>query len=82
MLAHERACRAELADVLAAEIDAGRLPNPAALSAPFRPEEASVPSVAVDLVPLGAYDELVGITAVPANSNPGLIRGQACPAAL
>ena len=72
MLAHERACEAELADVLAAEIDAGRLPNLAALCARFRPEETPIPNVTVDLVPLGAYDELASITAVPANSNSGV----------
>jgi len=43
-----------------------------ALRARFRPEETSIPSVAVDLVPLGAYDELVGITAVAAASNSGV----------
>src|SRR6516165_10798241 len=69
MLAHERACEAELADVLAVEIDVGRLPDLAALRARFRPEETPIPNVAVDLVPLGAYDELASITAVPANSN-------------
>jgi len=71
MLAHEHACEAELADALDADFRAGRLPNVAALSARFRPEEASIPSVAVDLVPLGAYDELVSITLTPANSNSG-----------
>jgi transposase InsO family protein len=69
MLAHERACEAQLADVLAVEIDAGRLPDLAALRARFRPEETPIPSVTVDLVPLGAYDELTSISAVPANSN-------------
>ncbi|HKA58547.1 MAG TPA: IS21 family transposase [Gemmatimonadales bacterium] len=72
MLAHERACEAELADVLVAEIDAGRLPDAAALCARYQPEEASIPAVAVDLVPLSVYDELAGITVVPANSNKGV----------
>jgi transposase InsO family protein len=71
MLAHERACEAELADALDADLHAGRLPDVAALSDRFRPEEASIPSVAVDLVPLSTYDELVGITLTPANSNSG-----------
>jgi transposase InsO family protein len=66
MLAHERACEAELAAALAADLDAGRLPDLAALRACFRPAEAPIPSVAVDLVPLDAYDELA---AVVANSN-------------
>jgi hypothetical protein len=54
MLAHERTCEAELADVFAAEIDAGRLSDLSALRAHFRPEETPIPSVAVGLVPLGA----------------------------
>lgn len=72
MLAHERACEAELADVLAAEFDAGRVPDLAVLRARFRPEETPIPSVTVDLVPLGAYDELAAITVLPANSNSGV----------
>jgi hypothetical protein len=71
MLAHERGCEVELADVLAADLHAERLPDVVALRDRFRPEEASIPSVAVDLVPLGAYDELVGITTIAANSNSG-----------
>ena len=71
MLAHEHACEAELADALDADLHAGRLPDVAALSDRFRPEEASIPSVAVDLVPLSTYDELVGITLTPANSDSG-----------
>jgi hypothetical protein len=68
-LAHERACEAELADAIAADLDAGRLPELAALRARFRPEATPIPSVAVELVPLGAYDELTAIGVVPANSN-------------
>ena len=76
-LAHERACEAELADAIAADLNAGRLPDLAALRARFRPEETPVPSVTVELVPLGAYDELAEISVVPearfdvvaANSN-------------
>jgi hypothetical protein len=58
MLAHERACEAELADALNADLDAGRLPDLATLRAPFWPEQVPIPSVAVELVPLNAYDEL------------------------
>ena len=72
MLAHERACEAELADALAADLDAGRLPDLAALQSRFRPEGTPIPSVAVELVPLSAYDELAAITAVAANSNSGV----------
>lgn len=76
-LAHERACEVELADAIETDLDAGRLPDLATLRARFRPEEASVPSVAVELAPLSVYDELaaVGLVSetranlVPANSN-------------
>jgi hypothetical protein len=60
-LAHERACEAELADAITGDLDAGRLPDLAALRARFRPEETPVPSVAVELVSLGVYDELAAI---------------------
>lgn len=77
MLAHERACEAELADAIGADLDAGRLPDLAVLRARFRPEETPVPSIAVDLAPLSVYDELAVIGVVPeariniapANSN-------------
>jgi hypothetical protein len=72
MLAHERACEAELADALNADLDAGRLPDLATLRARFRPEQMPIPSVAVELVPLNAYDELAAITAFAANSNSGV----------
>ena len=68
-LAHERACEVELAAVIGADLDAGHLPDLAALRARFRPEEAPIPSVAVELVPLNAYDELAAIGIVAANSN-------------
>ena len=65
-LAHDRACEAELADALAADMDAGRLPDLASLSAYFGPSPASVPLIDVVVVPLCAYDELVAIVAVKA----------------
>jgi hypothetical protein len=65
-LAHERACEAELAEAIAADLDAGRPPDPARLRARFRPDEAPIPSVAVELAPLHLYDALV-----PANTNMG-----------
>ena len=57
-LAHERNCEAELADRLAAELAAGRLPDPAALRAHFAPDPAGVPTIAVALVALTVYDAL------------------------
>jgi hypothetical protein len=64
-LAHERACEAELAELIGADLDAGRLPDLAVLRARFRPEATPVPNVTVELVPLGAYDELADVRVVP-----------------
>ena len=69
-LAHERACEAELAEAIAADLDAGRLPDLADLRARFRPAETAIPNVAVELAPLRVYDELVAVAAF-ANDNAG-----------
>ena len=60
-LAHDRTCEAELAQAIDAELDDGRLPDLALLSARFGPRPSSMPVVAVDLVPLSAYDELAAV---------------------
>lgn len=57
-LAHERACEAELADCLAADLDAGRLPDITALNRMFAPDSQAVPEIVVDLPPLSSYEEL------------------------
>ena len=57
-LAHDRACEAELAQMIDADLDAGRLPDLARLQERFGPSPSSVPVVAVELVPLSSYDEL------------------------
>ena len=49
-LAHDRACEAELAQVIDAELDAGRLPDLALLRERFGPSPASVPVIDVKLV--------------------------------
>jgi len=59
-LAHDRGCEAELADLLTTDLQAGRLPDITALCAHFAPDPARVPHVVVHLVPLDAYEELVG----------------------
>jgi hypothetical protein len=59
-LAHERACEAELADILEDDLAAGRLPDMAALRAIFSPDPASLPEVVVRLTPLASYDALLG----------------------
>jgi hypothetical protein len=57
-LAHERGCEADLAGVLEADLDAGRLPDLQSLRERFQPSSAAVTDVVVDLVPLSVYDEL------------------------
>lgn len=67
-LAHDRACEAELAEALDADVDAGRLPDLPFLRAYFGPDPGSVPLIDVAVVPLSAYDELafVSVAATPA----------------
>jgi len=57
-LAHERACEAELADIIDAELDAGRLPDLDRLAQRFAPDPAAIPDITVELAPLHLYDEL------------------------
>jgi hypothetical protein len=57
-LAHERACEAELAAILDADLDAGRLPDLDALRRQFAPDPSVIPDVTVALTPLHLYDEL------------------------
>ncbi|WP_247480170.1 IS21 family transposase [Bradyrhizobium sp. CW9] len=59
-LAHERGCEAELADQLATELDAGRLPDLNRLRTYFSPDPACVPHVVVQLAPLATYECLIG----------------------
>ena len=59
-LAHERCCEAELAQALAADLAAGRLPDLAALCARFRPAAPDrAPEVSVTLPPIASYDALL-----------------------
>lgn len=58
-LAHDRACEVELADILAQDIAAARLPDMTAITARFAPDPASLPEVVVELVPLTVYDALL-----------------------
>jgi len=57
-LAHDRACEAELAAAIEAELDAGRLPDLDSLGRRFAPDPAAIPDITVELVPLHLYDEL------------------------
>ena len=64
-----RGCEAELAQIIDAELDAGRLPDMALLRERFAPSPASVPVIDVKLVALDAYDELAAVHVVePASS--------------
>jgi transposase InsO family protein len=58
-LAHERACEAELADILETDLAADRLPDLAALRTRFAPDPATLPEVVVTLAPLSGYDVLL-----------------------
>ncbi|TMJ65054.1 MAG: IS21 family transposase, partial [Alphaproteobacteria bacterium] len=62
-LAHDRACEADLAHAIDADLDAGSLPDLACLRDRFKPDQAAIPHVAVELVPLSAYDELAAVRA-------------------
>ena len=63
-LAHDRTCEAALAEIVDADLDAGRLPDIDALRARFGPAPGELPLVSVDLVALSIYDELVAICVV------------------
>lgn len=57
-LAHERACEAELAHLLEAELEQGRLPDLEAIRKRFAPVSAALPGITVNLPALSAYDAL------------------------
>jgi transposase InsO family protein len=61
-LAHDRACEAELADAIDADLDAGHLPDLDRLRERFLPDAATIPDVVVELAPLSLYDELATVT--------------------
>jgi hypothetical protein len=59
-LAHDRGCERELADELDRTLDAGQLPDLAALRALFGPDPARLPTVHVQLASLNGYEALIG----------------------
>ena len=73
-LAHDRACEAELADAIDADLDAGRLPDLDRLRERFLPDAAAIPHVVVELVPLSSYDELATVS----TPDPAMIIPEAC----
>ena len=66
-LAHDRACEADLAHAIDAGLDASVLPDLDRLCDRFKPDRSVIPNVAVELVPLAAYDELAAVRAPKAD---------------
>ena len=66
-LAHDRACEAELAAAIEADLDAGRLPDLDRLRDRFKPDAGVIPDVTIEPVALSAYDELAVVSHVPAD---------------
>jgi len=63
-IAHEQACEAELAHLLAADLDAGRVPEPTALALLLAPKATALPrDVAVAHPSLDSFDALLGASA-------------------
>jgi hypothetical protein len=65
-LAHDRACEAELAAAVEAELDAGKLPDLDSLGRRFAPHPAAMPDITVAVAPLHLYDELSTVELVGA----------------
>jgi hypothetical protein len=65
-LAHERACEAELALALQADLDQGVLPDLAAMIERFRPKDVAWPTVVVTLPSLAIYDQIATNTGAAA----------------
>lgn len=59
-LAHDRGCERELAKELARTLDAGDLPDLAAMRTLFGPDPAKLPTVHVQLASLNGYEALIG----------------------
>ena len=63
-IAHEQSCEAELAHLLAADLDAGRVPDPKALVLLLAPKATALPKdVAVAHPSLDSFDALLGASA-------------------
>ena len=60
-LAHDRACEAELADLITADLDAGRRPDLERLQERIGPQATAVPEITVEMPPLDTYDELASV---------------------
>jgi len=63
-IAHDQACEAELAHLLAADLDAGRAPDPKALASRLAPRHMALPrDVTVAHQSLDSFDALLGASA-------------------
>ena len=63
-IAHDRACEAELAHLLSADLDAGLVPDPGTLSARLTPRNTALPrDVTVAHPSLDSFDALLGASA-------------------
>ena len=63
-LAHERACEAELADAITADLDAGQLPDLDRLRERFQPPPTIVPEITIEMPELDSYDDLARVAPV------------------
>lgn len=62
--AHDQACETELAHLLSADLDAGRVPDPKALALRLAPRATALPTdVAVTYPSLDSFDALLGASA-------------------
>ena len=63
-IAHEQACEVELAYLLAADLDAGLVPDPKALAARLAPRHMALPADVTVVHPtLDSFDALLGTSA-------------------
>jgi hypothetical protein len=60
-LAHDRGVEADLAAAIDAELEAGELPDLAAMLRRFTPAATAAPEVSVILPSLAAYDRLIAL---------------------
>lgn len=72
-LAHDRACEAELADLITAELDVGRLPDLDRLRERFQPPRTAVPEITIEMPELGTYDDLVRVVAADIDDTPATV---------
>jgi hypothetical protein len=69
-LAHDRGVEADLAAAIDAGLDAGELPDLAAMLRRFTPVVAAAPEVRVILPSLASFDRLIALAAAPLATIP------------